>query len=83
MIQRLLLKIQHYDVVIKCVPGIKIPMADALSRVRLQEKGDIKGLDVSIHVLTPQLTRVHAEHIQKTIQGGKTIHHLIQQMLEG
>ena len=40
VLQRLLLKIQSYDFVTKYVPGIRIPMADALSRVSPQEKGE-------------------------------------------
>ena len=40
-------------------------MADTLSRGSPQEKGEIKGLDVTIHELTPHLTRAHVEQIQK------------------
>ena len=52
------------------------------SRVSLQEKGEIKGLDITIHEHTPPLTRVHVEQIQKAIQGDKTLQLLIQEMLE-
>ena len=44
-LQRLLLKIQPYDFSIKYIPGPKIPMADALSRVSPHEKIEIKGLE--------------------------------------
>ena len=64
-LQRLLLKIQPYDFSIKFIPGKDIPMADALSRVSQYEKVEIKGLDVTIHELTPQLTRVQVQTIQK------------------
>ena len=36
------------------VPGIKIPMADALSRISPQQKGEIKALDVTIHEPTSE-----------------------------
>ena len=45
------------------------------SRISPQEKGEMKDSDVSIHELTPHLTRVHVEEIQKATQG-KTPHEL-------
>ena len=54
-LQRLLLKIQTYNFVIKYVPGKDIPMADALSRVSPNGKTEIKGLDVTINELTHSL----------------------------
>ena len=82
-LQRLLLKIQPYDFVIKYVPGKNIPMADAFSRVSPNEKTEIKDLDVTIHEITPQLSRIQVESIQKATQQDKTLQLLIQQMLEG
>ena len=82
-LQRLLCKIQPYNFVTKYVPGKDIPMADALSRVSPNEKTEIKGLDVTIHELTPQLSRIQVESIQKATQQDKTLQLLIQQMLEG
>ena len=60
-LQRLLLKIQPYNFIIMYVPGKNIPMADALNRVSPNEKTEIKGLDVTIHELTPQLSRIQVE----------------------
>ena len=57
-LQRLLLKIQPYNFVIKYVPGKDIPMADTLRRVSPNEKTEIKGFDVTIHELTSQLSRI-------------------------
>ena len=48
-LQRLLLKIQRYNFVIKYVPGKDNPMADALSRINPNEKKEIKGLDLTIN----------------------------------
>ena len=72
-LQRLLLKIQPYDFSIKYIPGTKIPMADALSRVSPHEKAEIKGLDVTIHELTPTMSRVQVETIQKATQEDTTL----------
>ena len=82
-LQRLLLKIQPYNFVIKYVPGKDNPIADALSRVSPNEKTEIKGLDVTIFEFTPQLSRMQVESIQKATQQDKTLQLLIQQMLEG
>ena len=57
-LQRLLLKLQPYDITIKYVPGQKVPVADALSRVSPSGKTEIKGLDVTIHDLTATLNHV-------------------------
>ena len=56
--QRLLLKMQPDDFVIEYFPGTRIPMADDLSRASPQEKGEIKGLYVTVHEPAPHLTRL-------------------------
>ena len=81
-LQRLLLKIQPYNFVIKYVPGKDIQMAGALSSASPKKKTEIKGLDVTILEHTPQLSRIYTESIQKVIQEDKTLQLLIQQMLE-
>ena len=58
-------------------------MADALSRVSPNEKTEIKGLEVTIHELTPQISRIQVESFQKATQQDNTLHLLIQQVLEG
>ena len=82
-LKRLLLKIQPYTFDIKYVPGKDISMAEALSRVSPNEKTEIKGSHVTIHELTPQLSRIQIEFIQKATQQDKTLQLLIQQMLKG
>ena len=57
-LQRLLLKLQPYDFMIKYLPGHKVAVADALSRVSPSGKTFIRGLDVTIHEMTNQ-TYVH------------------------
>ena len=68
---------------IKYVSGPEVPMVDALSRVCPHEKVEIKGLDVNIHHLTPQLTRIQVQAIQKEIKEDTTLQLLIQQMIHG
>ena len=82
-LQRLLLKIQPYDFSIKYIPGPKIPMAGALSRVSPHEKAEIKGLDITIHELRPTMSRVQVETIQKTTQEDTKLQLLLQEMIKG
>ena len=82
-LQRLLLKIQAYDFSIKYIPGPKIPMAYALSSVSPHEKAEIKGLDITIDELTPTMSRVEVETIQKAAQEDTTLQLLMQQMIKG
>ena len=81
--QRLLLKIDPYNFVIKYVPGKDIPIADSINRISQDKKTEIKGLDVTIHELNLQLSRIQVESIQKATQQDKILQLLIQQMLEG
>jgi len=46
---RMLLRIQKYDVQIKCPPGKDIPVADALSRINSCPGEAVQGLDISVH----------------------------------
>ena len=57
-LERLLLKLQPYAVTIKYVPGCQIPVADALSRVSPSGRTEIKGLDITICEVTPDLSHI-------------------------
>ena len=82
-LQRLLLKLQPYDITIKYVPGQKVPVADALSRASHSGKTEIKGLDVTIHDLTTTLSHVQVEAIQKATREDQVLQMLMQQMRQG
>ena len=82
-LQRLLLKLQAYDITIKYVPGQNIPVADALSRVSPSHKTDIKGLDVTIHDLTSTFSHVQVEAIQKATREDQVLQMLMKQMMQG
>ena len=70
-LQMLLLKIQPYNFVIKYVPDKDMSMADALSRINSYGKAEIKDLDVTIYEVTPQLSRIQVESIQRATQQTK------------
>ena len=82
-LQRLLLKLQPCDITIKYVPGQKVPLADALSRVSPSGKTEIKGLDVTIHDVTTTLNHVQVEAIQKATREDQVLQMLMQQMMQG
>ena len=83
-LQILLLKIQPYNISIKYIPGPKVPEADALSRVNPSENTPIKGLDVTIHEITPQpMMHIKAQEIQQATKKDQTLQLLIQQFMEG
>ena len=82
MLQRLLLKLQPYDITIKYVPGQNVPAADALIRVSPSGKTEIKGLDVTIHDLTTALSHVQIEAIQKATREDQVLQMLKQQIMQ-
>ena len=82
-LKRLLLKIKPFDFSINYIPGPKIPMVDAPSRFRSHEKVEIKGFDITIHEITPTMSRVQVKTIQKATQEDTTLQLLMQQMIKG
>ena len=82
-LERLHLKLQPYDITIKYVPGQKVPVADALSRVSPSGMTEIKGLDITIHDLTTTLSHVQVEAIQKATREDQVLQMLMQQMMQG
>ena len=80
-LQRLLLKLQPYDIIIKYVPGKDVPVADALSRISPSGKTEIQGLDVTIHELTPELSYIQVKSIQEAIKENQVLQLLMQQLM--
>ena len=65
-LQRMLLRLQPYDITIKYRPGKQVLVADALSRLSPEEEIPIPDLNVEIHDVCPQfsskcLQRIRAE----------------------
>ena len=82
--QRLLLKIQPYDINIKYIPGPKDPVADALSRVNCRGNTHIRGLDVIIHEITSHpMMHTKVKEIQQATKEDQTLQLLMQQLMEG
>ena len=83
-LQRLLLKLQPCDITIKYLPGHKVAVADALSRVSPSGKTVIRDLDVTIHEMTNQ-TYVHnwIAQIQKETREDQVLQLLMQHIMEG
>ena len=82
-LQRLLLKIQPYDFEIKYIPWKEVALADALSRVNPLDKMELKGLDFSIHELTPCMTLIQVSMIHEEQKKDATMQLLIQQLIQG
>ena len=83
-LQRLLLKLQPYDITIKYLPGNKVVVADALSRVSPSGKTVIRGLDVTIQEMTNQpYVHIQIAQIQKETREDQVLQLLMQQIMEG
>ena len=74
---------QPYDFEIKYIPGKEVALADALSRVNPQYKMELKGLDFTIHELTPCMTLIHVSMICEEQKKDATLQLLIQQLIQG
>ncbi|CAB4011975.1 Retrovirus-related Pol poly from transposon [Paramuricea clavata] len=61
-LQRMLLRLQTYDLTIKYIPRKDMLLADALSRLSPEEKNPVKDMNVEIHEVCPQFS---SEMIQK------------------
>ena len=83
-LQRLLLNLQPYDITIKYLPGHKVAVADALSRVSPSGKTVIRGLDVTFHEMTSQ-PYVHNQiaQVQRETREDQVLQLLMQQIMEG
>ena len=63
-LQRMLLRLQPYDVTIRYRPGKQVPIPDALSRLSPEEKAPIPGLNVQVHEVCPQFSSGYLQKIK-------------------
>ena len=77
-LQRLLMKLQPYDIIIKYVP-----VADALSRISPSGKTVIQELDVIILELTPELSNIQVKSIQEATKEDQVLQLLMHQLMSG
>ena len=82
-LQRLLLKIQPYNFEMKYILGKEVALADALSRVNLQDKMELERLDFTIHELTPCMTLIQVSRICEEQKQDATLQLLILQLIQG
>ena len=82
-LQRLLLKLQPYNVTIQYIPGKNVAVADALSRVNPNGNIKVKGLDVTVQEISPCISHLQLVHIKKTTQEDQVLQMLMSKMIEG
>ena len=68
---------------LKYILGKEVALADALSRVNPQDKMELKGLDFTIHELTPCMTPIQVSRICEEQKKDVTLQLLIQQLIQG
>ena len=64
-LQRMLLRLQPYDLVIHYQPGKSIEIADALSRLSPEEKEAVPGINVQVHDIHPQFSNSILQRIRE------------------
>ena len=64
-LQRMLLRLQPYDLVIRYQPGKSIEIADALSRLSPEETEAIPGMNVQVHDIHPQFSNSILQRIRE------------------
>ena len=64
-LQRMLLRLQPYDLMIKYQPGKTMEIADALSRLSPEETSEVKGMDVQILEICPQFSNDMIKRIKE------------------
>ena len=64
-LQRMLLRLQPYDLTIKYKPGKEMLLADALSRLSPEDRHPMRNLDVQIHEVCPQVADSMMQEIKE------------------
>ena len=64
-LQKMLLRLQRYNITIQYKPGREMELADAFSRLSPEEKGPIPNLNVEVHEVFPQFSESFMEKIAK------------------
>ncbi|XP_035658200.1 uncharacterized protein K02A2.6-like [Branchiostoma floridae] len=81
-LQRLLLRLQSYDMSIRYKPGKEMLLADALSRLSQHDKQEMDGLKVQIHHLV-KVTSVKLERIREETSEDEELQLLAQTVTQG
>ncbi|CAB3991427.1 transposon Tf2-1 poly [Paramuricea clavata] len=81
-LQRMLLRLQPYDCIIKYKPGKEMVIADTLSRLSPKEGDEIPGMQVKIHHLV-EFTPVELQQIKDETAKDGTLQILTEQVMQG
>ena len=60
-----------------------VAVADALSQVNPNGNTKVKGLDVTVHEMSPCISHLQLVHIQRTMQEDQVLQMLMSKMIEG
>ena len=78
-LQRMLLRLQPYDLVIKYQPGKTMEITDALSRLSPEETGKVRVMDVQIHEICPQFSNDLIKRIKEATAADSELNTLKEQ----
>lgn len=81
-LQRMLLRLQPYDCIIKYKPGKEMVIADTLSRLSPREGDEIPGMQVKIHHLV-EFSPVELQQIKDETAKDGTLQILSEQVMQG
>ena len=82
-LQRMLLRLQPYDLVIQYRPGKQMEIADALSRLSPEEKYPIPDMNVGIHLVCPQFSNNMLDRIKDSTSKDHELKVLKEQVYQG
>jgi transposase InsO family protein len=82
-LQRMLLRLQPYNLVIQYKPGREMEIADALSRLSPEEKHAIPDMNVGIHQICPQFSSNMIERIKVNTSTDSELAALKEQVYQG
>ena len=81
-LQRMLLRLQPYDCVIKYLPGREMVTADALSRLSPLDEFEVSDMNVKVHHLI-RITPAKMEEFKEETAKDETLQHLSRQVIQG
>ena len=81
-LQRMLLRLQPYDCIIKYKPGKEMVIANTLSRLSPREGDEIPGMQVKIHHLV-EFSPVELQQIKDETAKDRTLQILSEQVMQG
>ena len=81
-LQRMLLRLQPYDCIIKYLPGREMVTADALSRLSPLDEFEVSDMNVKVHHLI-RITPAKIEEFKEETAKDETLQFLSRQVIQG